>query len=95
MMLPMQVPMELKKRYLARRIQEIKTLKAALYIGDYSHALKLGHQVKGNAATFDFHEMGPIGHEMEKAASEKNKEKVERLVLKMESILHHAEIKLT
>lgn len=94
MMLHMQVPTELKKRYLVRRIQEIKNLKDALYVGDYSHALKLGHQVKGNAATFDFHEMGPIGKEMELAASEKNKERVEYLALEMESILYRAGMKL-
>ncbi len=90
-MISMQVPTDLKRRYLARRIEEIQKLRAALYVGDYSQALRLGHQIKGNAATFEFDEMGPLGKEIEKAASEKDRAQVEHFLHKVESFIYQAE----
>ena len=87
----MQVPVELKIRYLGRRFQDIERLRLSLELDDYSLAQKLGHQVKGNAVTFDFPQIAFIGVEMEKAAQKKDKEKVKILVQKMESILKNAQ----
>jgi HPt (histidine-containing phosphotransfer) domain-containing protein len=83
----MQVPVELKIKYLSRRFQDIERLRNTLEQDDYSFAQKLGHQVKGNAVTFDVPQIAYIGLEMEKAAMEKNKEKVKVLIQKMESAL--------
>lgn len=81
----MQVPVELKIKYLSRRIQDIEKLRLSLEQDDYSFAQKLGHQVKGNAVTFDVPQIAYIGLEMEKAAQSKDKEKVKLLIQKMES----------
>jgi HPt (histidine-containing phosphotransfer) domain-containing protein len=83
----MQVPAELKTRYLSRRFQDIERLRACLEQGDYSFAQKLGHQVKGNAVTFDVPQIAYIGLEMEKAAQKQDKEKVKILIQKMEAAL--------
>jgi HPt (histidine-containing phosphotransfer) domain-containing protein len=83
----MQVPVELKIKYLSRRFQDIERLRACLEKDDYSFAQKLGHQVKGNAVTFDVPQIAFIGLEMEKAAEKKDKEKVKILIQKMESAL--------
>lgn len=83
----MQVPVELKIKYLSRRFQDIERLRATLENDDYSFAQKLGHQVKGNAVTFDVPQIAFIGLEMEKAALKKDKEKVKILIQKMESAL--------
>lgn len=83
----MQVPVELKIRYLNRRFQDIERLRVSLEQDDYSLAQKLGHQVKGNAVTFDVPQIACIGFEMEKAALKKDKEKVKILIQKMESVL--------
>lgn len=83
----MQVPVELKIRYLSRRFQDIERLRVSLEQDDYSLAQKLGHQVKGNAVTFDVPQIAGIGLEMEKAALKKDKEKVKILIQKMESVL--------
>lgn len=80
----MQVPVELKIKYLSRRIQDIQKLKTSLDQDDYSLAVKLGHQVKGNAVTFDVPQIAFIGVEIEKAAKKQDKEKVKILVEKME-----------
>lgn len=87
----MQVPVELKIKYLSRRIQDIQKLKASLELDDYSFAAKLGHQVKGNAVTFDVPQMAFIGLEMEKAANKKDKEKVKILMCKMETLIQSAQ----
>ena len=72
----MQVPVELKIKYLSRRFQDIERLRLSLEQDDYSLAQKLGHQVKGNAVTFDFPQIAFIGVEMEMAAQKKDKEKL-------------------
>lgn len=81
----MQVPVELKLNYLNRRIQDIQKLKECLEQDDYSLALKLGHQVKGNADTFEFPQMAIFGVEIERAAKIKDKVKVMTLAQQMES----------
>lgn len=86
----MVVPAELKQRYLSRRIQDLVHLKESLLNNDFSFALKLGHQVKGNAVTFEFPQMATIGHELEQAARGKDMEKLMHLVLKMESAISSA-----
>lgn len=83
----MQVPHELKVKYLSRRMDDIHKLRLSLEQDDYSYALKVGHQVKGNAVTFDFPQIAFIGDEMEKAAKKKDKERVKLLIQKMESAL--------
>lgn len=87
----MQVPVELKIKYLSRRMQDIERLKASLEKDDYTFAQKVGHQVKGNALTFDVPQIATIGYEMEKAAQIRDKEKVEVLIQKMESMIQSAQ----
>lgn len=87
----MQVPVELKIKYLSRRIQDIEKLKVSLDQGDYTLAVKLGHQVKGNAVTFDVPQIAFIGLEIEKAAKKQDKERVKILVEKMESAIASAQ----
>lgn len=83
----MQVPVELKIKYLNRRIQDIQKLRDYLEQDDYSFALKLGHQVKGNAVTFEVPELSLLGCEIELAARNKDKEMVKNLVQKMENTI--------
>lgn len=69
----MQVPVELKRKYLDRRIQDIDHLISSLEENDFAPAVKLGHQVKGNAVTFDFPQIAPLGIEIENAAKNQDK----------------------
>lgn len=79
----MQVPVELKRKYLERRIQDIDHLISSLEENDFAPAIKLGHQVKGNAVTFEFPQMAPLGIEIENAAKNQDKEGIKELVQKM------------
>ena len=87
----MQVPVELKIKYLSRRRLDIQKLKTSLDQGDYSFAAKLGHQVKGNAVTFDIPQIAFIGLEIEKAAKKQDKERVKFLADKMDSVISSAQ----
>jgi HPt (histidine-containing phosphotransfer) domain-containing protein len=79
----MKVSEELKKKYMDRRIEEISLLFKSIEQGDFAPALKLGHQVKGNASTFDIPQISPLGSEIEKAAIKQDKELVTSLLNKM------------
>jgi HPt (histidine-containing phosphotransfer) domain-containing protein len=83
----MQIPHELKLKYLDRRVKDIERLRSSLAEDDYEFAKKLGHQLKGNAVTFEFPQMAFIGSEMETAANQKDKERVKKLVEKMENLI--------
>lgn len=87
----MVVPVELKQKYLSRRIQDLTRLKEALTRNDFQPALRLGHQVKGNADTFEFPHMTSIGAELERAAKREDKETLMSLVSKMESAISSAQ----
>jgi HPt (histidine-containing phosphotransfer) domain-containing protein len=87
----MQVPEELKRKYLERRVHDIEQLIDALEKGDFAPAIRLGHQVKGNALTFDFPQMAGLGMEIENAARDKDKEALLRLLEAMNTEVHAAQ----
>jgi HPt (histidine-containing phosphotransfer) domain-containing protein len=87
----MKVPAELKRNYLERRIRDLGALRQALETGDYGLAAKLGHQVKGNAATFEFPQIAPLGLAMEKAAKKQDRGEITQLIGVMESLLLSAQ----
>jgi HPt (histidine-containing phosphotransfer) domain-containing protein len=86
----MQVPVELKKKYLERRIEDIQFLIASLEKNDFEPALKLGHQVKGNAVTFDFPQIATFGQQIEMAAKNQNKEELKSLAFSMATEIDRA-----
>lgn len=88
----MEVPVELKRKYLERRVQDIEHLMSSLDKNDFAPAAKLGHQVKGNAVTFDFPQMEPIGKDIERAARERNKSELKNLVEKMDAVIQQARL---
>lgn len=87
----MQVPLELKLNYLSRRIQDLKNLRESLEKNDFSVALRLGHQVKGNASTFEFPQMSHLGVQMEQAAKLQDKDSLNHLATKMETAINNAQ----
>lgn len=90
----MKLPIELKKKYLDRRLEDIKLLRLTLDQGDFSHALRVGHQVKGNAVTFEVPRLAPIGNEMETAAKRRDLEKLRILIQRMEVELMGVQVEI-
>lgn len=87
----MKIPVELKRKYLERRIEEIQHLLDSLDGDDFSVALRLGHQVKGNAQTFEFPQMAPLGIQIELAAKNRDKESVAHFSHLMVAEIHAAQ----
>jgi HPt (histidine-containing phosphotransfer) domain-containing protein len=80
----MQVPVELKRKYIERRVQDIEQLMSSLETEDYEPAMRIGHQLKGNASTFDFPQIAPIGREIENAGKNRDKQSLKSLIEMMD-----------
>jgi HPt (histidine-containing phosphotransfer) domain-containing protein len=59
------VPAESRKKYLTRRLAELDQLEQS---GETELAKRVGHQIKGNAATFLFPTLAELGAQLEQAA---------------------------
>ena len=92
MLAMLNIPVELKVKYLRRRIGDIKKLRASLESEDFSLAVKLGHQVRGNAETFDVPEMAVLAKQIEDAGHNKDKALLLHLITKMESMIKSAQL---
>lgn len=75
-----QVPHEMKVVYIQRRLSDFAECNRAIESGDYSFLEKVGHQVKGNAQSFGFDSLSPIGIALETAAKERNIENIKKAV---------------
>lgn len=86
----MKVPVEMKRKYLDRRLAELQQMVRHLELNDFEPALRLGHQLKGNAVTFEFPQIAPLGVQIEQAARFHNKDHVRKLAFLMLSEIHEA-----
>lgn len=64
------IPDEIRHNYLIRREKDLQTLKSSLASRDLSEFKRIGHQLKGNAASFGYLDLEKIAIAMEKAAIE-------------------------
>lgn len=58
--------------YIKRRREDLETLRQALSRQDYIEIENIAHQIKGNAATFGFDDLGTRAQLLEKFALEKD-----------------------
>lgn len=83
------IPHEMKVVYIQRRLADIAECNKAIETGDFSFLEKIGHQVKGNAQSFGFDDLSPIGIALEEAAKEKNVSTLKKLVQDFSSTVSH------
>lgn len=83
----MDIPEEMKAKYIERRKQDYATCVDALKNNDFETFLRIGHQLKGNAASFGFDDLGLIAAELETAAKVKDLSQIKNLLTKFESFL--------
>ena len=67
-----QLPDEVRKRYLDRRSKDIEDCTLKLLSRDWAYFERLGHQLKGNAASYGYRELGHIAFEIESSALNKD-----------------------
>lgn len=67
-----QISHDMRKRYLDRRSKDVEVCSLRLLKLDWAYFESLGHQLKGNAASYGFVELGSIAMEIERAALNKD-----------------------
>ncbi len=86
------VPHEMKVVYIQRRKTDFVELNKAIENGDFSFLEKIGHQVKGNAQSFGFDELSPVGIALEKAAKSKDLAQAKTIVKRFGEIVHSIQL---
>lgn len=69
------IPAEMKIRYVTRRKADLASLEEALRQHDGEAFKRVGHQIKGNAATYAYRDLETIGVELERAGASGDFEK--------------------
>ncbi len=72
------IPKEARERYLERRKADLDKLQIALKSQAFNEFKRIGHQLKGNAASFGYPELEKIALQMEAAAERGDIQDVER-----------------
>lgn len=76
----LKIPLEKKRIYLVRRVEDVKDLKEALSTHTYSRISEIGHRIKGSARLFDFIELEELAIRLERAASLSQLDQLSELV---------------
>jgi HPt (histidine-containing phosphotransfer) domain-containing protein len=75
---------EAMAKYVARRKLDLEALRAAIASGSSNlitqEFRRIGHQLKGNGATFGFPELESLGHDLEAESRQYNPSNSERLL---------------
>jgi len=85
---------EIRTKYISRREIEIKNILESLNHDDFTAALKFGHQVKGNAKTFNFPDLEDLAKLIEESAMASDKESTWQQIIKFQYQLELAKQEL-
>ncbi|MGZ3652173.1 MAG: Hpt domain-containing protein [Bdellovibrionota bacterium] len=66
------IPEELRRKYTERRARDAEDLSVSLESGQFETLSRIGHQLKGNAATYGYEQLAELGRKMEHAAQEQS-----------------------
>jgi HPt (histidine-containing phosphotransfer) domain-containing protein len=78
----MKIPDEMRAKYIERRQRDLEELKQALGAGNLEPFQRIGHQLKGNGATYGYDELGELGRRMEEAGNAKDSSVAEECLSK-------------
>lgn len=62
-----EIPEEIRARYISRRQKDIESLRAALNSRSLEEFKRVGHQLKGNAASFGYNDLEKVAIQLEAA----------------------------
>ncbi len=71
-----EVPPDAKIKYLLRRLADLQIIESELAEGIFTRAQTMGHQIKGNASTFELNDLEIYGDRIEAAAYAKDAETI-------------------
>ncbi|MGE0526555.1 MAG: Hpt domain-containing protein [Bdellovibrionales bacterium] len=72
------IPEEARQRYLERRQKDIETLRAALSVHMFEEFKRIGHQIKGNAASFGYGDLEKVAVQLEQAGERQDTQEAAR-----------------
>jgi HPt (histidine-containing phosphotransfer) domain-containing protein len=75
-----EIPIELQKKYIERRWTDLKNCQDAFVKSDFLFLINLGHQLKGNAATYGHEKLGFIAEQIELFSKENNKIELQKWI---------------
>ncbi len=66
------MPEEFRQKYVFRRVQDIESLRAALNNSSFEEFQNVGHQLRGNVASFGFFDLEKIAERLELAGNQRD-----------------------
>lgn len=78
--------------YLENRESDVKAYKLALEQDDFKKIAELGHLMRGSGGGYGFNDLSSIGHAIEKAAKNRDKESVRKSIIDLTDFLDKLEI---
>lgn len=76
----MELPRTIQVRYFERRKDDLHHCHHFLQVFNFPEIIKVGHQLKGNGATFGYHELSDLGARLEMAAKKQDTEEVKKIL---------------
>lgn len=74
-------------RYLARRDEDVHSLRAALAVQDFESIEKKGHNLYGSGSAYGLDRVSELGAALEKTARKKNGKAIAELIARLESFI--------
>lgn len=81
------IPKEAREKYLERRKVDLENCKKALEDRNFEVLTRIGHQVKGNAVTFGYDDLGQIAIELETFALSKDTQNLAEVLARFSKFL--------
>lgn len=76
----MELPRTIQVRYLERRKADLHHCKHYLNEFNFQEIVKVGHQLKGNGATFGYGKLSELGSRLEAAAKKRDEDALKKIL---------------
>jgi len=85
--LDLHLPEDVRRRYVQRRLLDFQHLEKELQTNSFSDFKRVGHQLKGNAASYGYPELEAIAESLESAGQNQNLDLAQLTLTKLKSWL--------
>lgn len=84
------IPPDVRLKYLERRQTDYENCQKAISEKNFEALKHIGHQIKGNAVTFGYDDLGEIAIDLEQSAIQQDMEKLNAIMARFSDFLAHA-----
>lgn len=81
------IPKEARQKYIERRRTDLENCNKALQQRDFEFLSRIAHQIKGNASTFGYDDLGSIAIQLEEFAQAKDTENIAKALSQFSQFL--------